>query len=266
MPGTLVSFHAHPDDEAITTGGTIARAAADGHRVVLVFATRGELGEVCDGVLGDGETLAERRTRETLAAAAILGAARVEFLGYRDSGMAGETTNHDDGSFWRADVGEAAERLATILREEAAAVLTVYDDHGGYHHPDHVQVHRVGVRAATLAGTPVVYEATADRDHFMETLAAARVDLGDELPEGMPEPADFADDFSPRDAITTRVDVRAHLGVKRAALGAHASQIDETSLFLAMPDELFARSFGTEWFIRRGAPDGTRETWLFPDA
>jgi len=263
MPGALVSFHAHPDDEAIQTGGTIARAAEAGHRVVLVFATRGELGEVADGFLDPGETLADRRTRECERAAAVLGAARVAFLGYRDSGMAGETANHDDDAFWRADVDDAAARLAAILREEEAEVLTVYDDHGGYHHPDHIQVHRVGVRAAALAGTPRVYEATADRDHFMETLAAAAGELGDDLPDGMPDPAEFADNFSPADAITTRVDVRAYLGVKRAALATHASQIDETSFFLTMPDEVFALAFGTEWFIRRDAPEGTSETWLF---
>jgi LmbE family N-acetylglucosaminyl deacetylase len=185
------------------------------------------------------------------------------FLGYRDSGMAGENSNHDDGSFWGADLDEAAARLAAILAEEAAEVLTVYDDHGGYHHPDHVQVHRVGVRAAELAGTPRVYEATADRDHFMTTLAATRAELGDDLPEGMPDPAEFADNFSPAAVITTRVDVGAYLGVKRAALATHASQIDETSFFLTMPDEVFAVAFGTEWFIRRDAPEGARETWLF---
>jgi len=266
MPGTLVCFHAHPDDEAIQTGGTIARAAHEGHRVVLVFATRGELGEVAEGFLDPGETLSDRRSRECAAAAAILGAARVEFLGYRDSGMAGEPTNDDPDAFWQADVEEAARRLAAILREEAAEVLTVYDDHGGYHHPDHIQVHRVGVRAGELAGTPRVYEATADRDHFMETLrnsAALVEELGIEIPGDLPDPADFEGHFTSSDRITTRVDVADRLAVKRAALRAHASQIDETSFFLAMPDEMFGLAFGTEWFVRRGAPEGLHETWLF---
>jgi LmbE family N-acetylglucosaminyl deacetylase len=266
MPRTLVCFHAHPDDEVIQTGGTIARAAATGHRVVIVFATRGELGEVADGFLDDGESLSERRTRECEAAARILGAARVAFLGYRDSGMAGEPTNHDPAAFWQADLDEAATRLAAILGEEAAEVLTVYDPQGGYRHPDHIQVHRVGVRAAQLAGTARVYEATADRDHFMETIrrsASMAAELGIEVPDDLPDPAEFADHFSPADAITTRVDVRDVLAVKRAALAAHASQIDETSFFRTMPDEIFGMAFGTEWFIRRNAPEGTRETWLF---
>jgi LmbE family N-acetylglucosaminyl deacetylase len=266
VPGTLVCFHAHPDDEGITTGGTIALAAAAGHRVVLVFATRGELGEVSDGVLDPGETLGERRTRETWAAAEILGAARVEFLGYQDSGMAGEPTNDHPGAFWQADLDEAAARLAAIVAEEGAEVLTIYDPHGGYKHPDHIQVHRVGVRAAELTAIPRVYEATADRDHFMETLRSSAdliAELGVEIPGDLPAPEDFADHFSPAAAITTRVDVTDVLAIKRASLAAHASQIDETSFFLAMPDELFARAFGTEWFIRRGAPPGTRESWLF---
>ena len=222
-----------------------------------------------DGFLEPGETLADRRSRECADAAAILGAARVAFLGYRDSGMAGEPTNDDPDAFWQADLEEAAARLAVILVEEDAAVLTVYDERGGYHHPDHIQVYRVGVRAGEIAGTPRVYEATADRDHFIETVAAARATLDDELAETvgeLPDPAEFANNFSPGHVITTRVDVQEHLATKRAALAAHASQIGETSFFVTMPDEMFALAFGTEWFIRRGAPQGTSETWLFaPD-
>ena len=151
---TLVSFHAHPDDECIACGGVIRKAADEGHRVVLVVATRGEQGEVAEGFLADGEALWERRVAETHASAEILGAQRVEFLGYTDSGMMGTPANTAPGSFWTANVDEAAKKLAAILDEEHAEVLTCYDDHGGYGHPDHIQVHRVGLRAAGLAGTP----------------------------------------------------------------------------------------------------------------
>jgi LmbE family N-acetylglucosaminyl deacetylase len=265
VSGTLVSFHAHPDDETIQTGGTIARAAAGGHRVVLVFATRGENGEVDDGFLRDGETLAERRVAETEAAASVLGASRVAFLGYTDSGMAGTPENDVAGSFWQADAEEAASRLAAILLEEDAEVLTVYDDHGGYDHPDHIQVHRVGIRAAELANTPHVYEATMNRDEikrFMVELSGAaehgvtaREELGDpeELTMGMPA-----------EMITTSVDVSEFVDTKRKALTEHRSQVDETSFFLAMPEEHFRLAFGTEWFIRRGAPAGVTEDWIFP--
>src|SRR6185436_922596 len=121
---TLVFFHAHPDDECIATGGTMAKASADGHRVVLVVATKGEHGEVADGFLDPGERLWERRVAETHRAAEILGAHRVEFLGYVDSGMVGTPENDLPGSFWTADVDEAGDRLAAILREEHADVLT----------------------------------------------------------------------------------------------------------------------------------------------
>src|SRR2546423_3596220 len=183
---TLVSFHAHPDDEAIPTGGTLAKAAKDGHRVVLVFGTKGEHGEVEDGFLEPGETPADRRVKETQPSAQILGASRVEFLGYVDSGMMGTPENDAPNSFWQADLDEAAGKLAAILTDENADIVTIYDDHGVYGHPDHIQVYRVGVRAAELAGTPRVYESTANRDAIGGGLREAR-DMGGQLP-GDPDP------------------------------------------------------------------------------
>ncbi|HEY5172898.1 MAG TPA: PIG-L family deacetylase [Acidimicrobiia bacterium] len=259
---TLVTFHAHPDDESIATAGTMARAKAEGHRVVLVVATRGELGEHAPDALAPGETLTDRRVAEQHAAAEVLGVDRVEFLGYRDSGMAGESTNDEDGAFARADVEEAAARLAELLREESADVLTVYDDHGGYGHPDHVQVHRVGVRAAELAGTRRVYESTANRDYIRSLLERR----AGEMPEGpdVPDAAEMNDFGSPASIITTTVDVRDYVDRKHAAMAAHASQIPADSFFLAMPPDAFREAFGAEWFIRRDAPHA-KETWLFDD-
>ena len=246
---TLVSFHAHPDDECIACGGVIRKAHEDGHRVVLVVATRGELGEIPDNFLDEGERLWQRRVVETKASADILGVDRLEFLGYTDSGMMGEPTNDQPGTFWTADVEEAAGRLAAILREEHADVLTAYDDHGGYGHPDHIQVHRVGMRAAELAGVPRVYQATINRDRAL----AGRAERDD-----MPE---LADDFgTPEAQITCAVDVTKFADEKRAAMRAHASQISEQSFFLALPDEAFRFAFGTEWFIRDGQGPGITET------
>ena len=128
---TLVCLHAHPDDEAISTGGLMAAAAAAGHRVILVCATRGEVGEPQDGVLDEGEELWQRRMAEVAASAEVLGAEEPRWLGYHDSGMIGEDTNDAEGSFWTADVDEASERLAAILTEVDADVLTIYDEHGG---------------------------------------------------------------------------------------------------------------------------------------
>lgn len=253
---TLVSFHAHPDDECIACGGVIRKAHEDGHRVVLVVATRGELGEVPDGFLDEGEELWQRRILETQASADILGVDRVEFLGYTDSGMMGEPTNDAPGTFWTADVEEAAAKLAAILQDENADVLTVYDDNGGYGHPDHIQVHRVGVRAAAIAGTPRVYQSTINRDRAMAGRSAFAAANGVEIPE-------LAADFGkPEAEMTCSVDVSAFTGHKRQAMRAHASQISEQSFFLAMPDQAFGFMFGTEWFIRAGQGPGVTETDL----
>jgi LmbE family N-acetylglucosaminyl deacetylase len=229
---------------------------------VLVVATRGEHGEVVDGVLEPGEHLADRRVAETCRAAEILGVARVEFLGYADSGMMGEPTNDAEGSFWSAPLDEAARRIASILEEERADVLTVYDEHGQYGHPDHIQVHRVGVRGAELAKTPRVLEATVNRDYVARLVD----ERGDEVPEigDGPSAAELTTIGMPESMITTTVDVCDVLERKRAAMKAHASQIDESSWFLALPPDAFAAVFGQEWFIRRGAPAGTRETSILP--
>ena len=262
MPYTLVLFHAHPDDEAIATGGTMARAKREGHRVVLVSATRGELGEYAPDALAPGEALVDRRVAELTAAAEILGVDRVEFLGYNDSGMAGEPTNDAPGSFASADIEEAAARLAGILEAEHADVLTVYDENGNYGHPDHIQVHRVGVRAAELAGTRRVYEATANRDHIKRLMEQMREQAGGEVPDA---PTDVDGLGVREDQITTTLDVREFVDLKRAAMVAHASQIPADSFFLQLPLDAFREAFGWEWFIRRDVPRTTRETTLFAD-
>jgi LmbE family N-acetylglucosaminyl deacetylase len=260
---TMVSFHAHPDDECIACGGVIRKAFEEGHRVVLVVATRGERGEVPDGFLADGEELWQRRVAETHASAEILGAQRVEFLGYIDSGMMGTPANNAPGSFWSAPVDEAAKKLAAILQEERADVLTCYDDIGGYGHPDHIQVHRVGMRAAEMAGTPRVYQNTMNRDHiergraaFIEQAAAAGMDVPEDALD------DAADWGKPESVITAAVDVTPYVKYKRRAMRAHPSQIGEASFFLALPDEAFRYGFGTEWFIRDGQGPGITETDL----
>ena len=264
---TLVTFHAHPDDEAIATGGTMTLAADVGHRVVLVTATDGAVGEVADGFLDDGEQLADRRSRELSAAAEIMGVARIVRLGYRDSGMIGTDDNENAEAFWQADLNEAAEKLVAVLREENADVLTVYDDHGGYGHPDHIQVHRVGHRAAEITGTPRVYEATMNRDRIKALRQMARDQGVDDGPAADDVGEDRIEEIGlPDSEITAAVDVSSVLATKEAAMRAHASQIDENSWFLTMPAPVFAKFFGREWF-RRVVPavggDEPREDSLF---
>lgn len=258
---TVTFFHAHPDDEAIATGGTMALLADEGHRVVLVTATRGELGEIPDGLLGPGESLADRRTAELSEAGRILGVARQCLLGYMDSGMEGEESNRRPGCFAAADPDEAAAALAGVLVEEGSDVLVVYDEHGGYGHPDHVKVHQVGMRAAARAGTPVVYMCTMDRDFFQELIRQS-ADA-----EWAPPDVTDAEDFTmgePASRITTEIDVTRWIDRKRRAMRAHASQIGDTSFFLTMPADVFASVWGQEWYIRTKpasapASDGRRE-------
>ncbi len=252
---TLVCFHAHPDDEAIGTGGLMLKAAAAGHRVVLVTATNGEQGEPQPGVLADGERLADRRLVELARSAEILGAELV-LLGYEDSGMIGEPANDNPDCFWRADVEVAAERLAAILRDVDADVLTIYDDHGLYGHPDHIQVHRVGRRAAELAGVEHVYMGTVNRDRARAGFAAMR--------ESMPEQPDaIEEEFSEEEFETFgmvendlafEIDVTSHIDDKRRALSMHRSQVSPDDFFMSMPPEAFAAMFGYESY---GIPDRT---------
>jgi LmbE family N-acetylglucosaminyl deacetylase len=170
--------------------------------------------------------------------------------------MMGEPSNDAPGSFWTASVEEAAEKLAAILREENADVLTHYDDHGFYGHPDHIQVHRVGTRAAELAGTKRVYQSTGNRDR----MRAGRIRSDDE------NTLDFDETIgTPEAELTTSVDVAKYVTTKRAAMRTHASQISDQSFFLSMSDDMFELAFGTEWFIRVGAEPGITEHDIMAD-
>lgn len=261
MTRTLVAFHAHPDDEALLTSGTMAKAAAEGHRVVLVIATDGALGLASDE-FRDGAGLAEVRLGEARESAAALGVARVEWLGYADSGHDGPVPADPPGRvrFCRAPLEEAAERLAAILRTERADVLLTYDAQGGYGHRDHVRVHEVGARAAEIARltsntpTPRVLEATVPRD----TIARAVRWVGRvyRYPDEF-DPGTFERSFTARADITHRIDVRSHIAAKRASMRAHVSQAtndgsqggDRTlAAFLRIPRPLYDVVFGREWF------------------
>ncbi len=258
---TLVTFHAHPDDECMVTGGTIARAAAEGHRVVLVVATGGEMGEYPDGFVSGPEELAVARREELARSAEILGVSRVVHLAYRDSGMAGTESNQDPRCFARADVTEAARRLATILGEESADVITVYDANGGYGHPDHMMVHRVGIAAAHMAGVGEIFQATMNRDHMLGLMEAAAKEYPEMVPADMRAEFEANPFGTPAAEIDTEVDVSPYLSRKLESLKAHASQIGSTGFALRFPEDAFAAAFSTEWFIS-ATPGGERRTWL----
>lgn len=260
-----MSFHAHPDDEALLTGGTLARAAAEGHRVVLVTATDGDAGLAEPGPAGI--SLGERRLSELRRAADALGCAAVICLDRLDSGSTTPVPERSDGRtpFALLDPAEPAAQLAEILRAEGADVLTSYDPAGGYGHPDHVQVHRVARLAATQAGTPVVLEATVDRALLVRvaTLMARIPGLKRLIPADR-----FASAYLDRAELTHEVDVRAHLRAKKAALAAHHSQstgagVRTVGLLLKLPTPLFRRVLGREWFREVGVPGGQLSDDIF---
>ncbi len=256
---TLVAVHAHPDDEALLTAGTMAKAAAAGHRVVLVLATNGDLG-LTDAATAAGD-LGAQRLAEAERSARVLGVARGEWLGYADSGLGPQLYDDPPGRtrFVRAPAPEAAERLAAILRQERADVLLSYDARGGYGHRDHVRVHEVAALAAAEAGTPRLLEATIPRD-----LLAAAVRLSARVYRYPPEfdIDGFCSAFSARREITHRIDVIRYAAAKRASMRAHASQAraddaDRTlAAFLRIPRPAYDLIFGREWFRDPAHPPG----------
>lgn len=252
---TVMALHAHPDDEVLLTGGTLAMLAAAGHRVRVVFATDGAAGLATHPGPGLGGT----RATEARAASAALGLEPPLWLGYADSG---ELAARPPGAFADADVDEAARQLAEILVGERADVLLIYDEAGGYGHPDHRQVHRVGMAAARRAGSPRVLQATVDRTTLRRVLTVLRLVPG--LPEAFTAERLWGG-FTARENITHRLDVGSHCAAKRNALAAHVSQasgggeLRTLALLLRLPKPLFGRAFRYEWFredalVKAGPP------------
>jgi N-acetyl-1-D-myo-inositol-2-amino-2-deoxy-alpha-D-glucopyranoside deacetylase len=258
---TLLLVHAHPDDEAIPTGATMALYARDGARVHLVTCTRGERGEVVDESLahlrGDPEALAERRVAELADALTELGGAGHDWLGgagrWWDSGMVGTPDNDDPRAFHRADPAETTRAMVEIVRRVRPDVLVAYDENGGYGHPDHIQAHRVAMAALDPAAdpgyAPELGEPWSVRKVYWsvipkETVARLAEDAGFTISDEMPGVSD--------DMITAQVDGREFVPAKVAALRAHHSQVDLTNGFFSR----FAHrpEFGLEHYqLVRGA-------------
>jgi N-acetyl-1-D-myo-inositol-2-amino-2-deoxy-alpha-D-glucopyranoside deacetylase len=269
----LLLVHAHPDDESIGTGATMAKYAAEGAGVTLVTCTLGELGEVIPAGLAElaadrEDRLGEYRIGELAAACAALGVTDHRFLGgpgrWRDSGMMGLDTNDVPGCFWQADLDEAAGELLTVIREVGPQVLVSYDDNGFYGHPDHIQAHRVARRAFELAdGQVSKFYATA----VPKSVLAAAIDLArdDDAAGGAAGGGvDFSQVESVEDLpfgtadedVTTEIDATAFLDVKLAAMRAHATQIAVNSPFFALSNNLGQRAFGREYYTLLAGPRG----------
>jgi LmbE family N-acetylglucosaminyl deacetylase len=246
---TIVAFHAHADDVVLLTGGTIAALAADGHRVIIVVA--------CDGMWAG---LGARQMRELRASAAILGARDVVHLGYADSGHGPVLFEDPPGKtrFARADLEEAAQKLAALLADERADLLLSYDPQGGNGLRDHVRVHHVGARAAELAGVRVA-EATMPRE-LIARLAWLLIALRLLTRHRLDEMRGYG---TPRSAITHRVNVRRYAARKQAALAAHQTPLSSgaraAGLYRALarsPRPVFQVACGTEWFAEPGGWTG----------
>ncbi|MEZ3177661.1 N-acetyl-1-D-myo-inositol-2-amino-2-deoxy-alpha-D-glucopyranoside deacetylase [Streptomyces pimonensis] len=270
----LLLVHAHPDDESINNGATMARYAAEGAHVSLVTCTLGERGEVIPPELAhlSGAALGGHRLGELREAMRALGVADFRLLGgagrYCDSGMTGLPDNDDPGCFWQADVDRAAGLLAEVILEVRPQVLVTYDDHGGYGHPDHIQAHRVAMRAVELAAergwdVPKVYWNRVPRSVAEESFAR----LDNDLP-GLPfEKAAVVGDVPgvvADERVTTGIDGTAYAAAKAAAMRAHATQITVAEPYFALSNELAQPLFTTEYYelVRGGRPE-ERESDLF---
>ncbi len=266
----LLLVHAHPDDESIETGATMAAYAASGAQVTLVTCTLGELGEVIPPGLahlsaGTGDALGAHRIGELAAACAALGVRDHRFLGgpgrWRDSGMMGLPANAAPGCFWQAGLAEAAADLADVICEVRPQVVVTYDERGFYGHPDHIKAHRVTRRALTLAADAAAgpwrvgkFYATA----MPRSVLAEAIKLGAAAPPGFREVGSVADlPFGvPDEQVTTEIDGRAQLAAKAAAMRAHATQIVVDGEFFALSDGAGQRVGGCEYYTLLTGPRG----------
>ncbi|MFI6942151.1 N-acetyl-1-D-myo-inositol-2-amino-2-deoxy-alpha-D-glucopyranoside deacetylase [Streptomyces sp. NPDC050418] len=283
---SLLLVHAHPDDESINNGTTMARYAAEGARVTLVTCTLGEEGEVIPDDLahlapGRENALGTHRIAELAQAMKELGVADHRFLGgtgrYRDSGMMGLATN--EAGFWGADLDEAAAELVAVIREVRPQVLVTYDENGGYGHPDHIKAHRVALRAAALAaeqafrrdlGEPhaiaKVYYNRVPRSVAEERFEVLRGALG-HLPWAEAAVIDDVPGVVDDAAVTTKIAGSRYCGVKAAAMRAHATQIEVLEPWFALSNMLAQPLFTDEYYElvqgESGAADGQLEDDLF---
>jgi N-acetyl-1-D-myo-inositol-2-amino-2-deoxy-alpha-D-glucopyranoside deacetylase len=287
-PGGVLFVHAHPDDESMSSGGTIARLVAGGVRVDLVTCTDGAEGEIHDPTLDHDEArprLAEIRAAELACSVAALGngAVHQHLLGYRDSGMMGTEANGHPDAFWQADLADAAARLIEIVREARPAAIVTYDENGNYGHPDHINAARIAreaYRASQGEAWQVsrFYEIAFARERWFELMRAMK-ERGIALPWDLDEAVDAppADELNPsnaaaaaqvgdaieseesdaiefgrsEDEITTRVDVSAHLDAKRRSMDCHKTQRQDLGWLLDLPDDLADGAIDTEYFVLR---------------
>lgn len=269
---TFLAVHAHPDDEASSTGGTYRLLADQGVRTVLVTCTNGECGDALDGAKPDadhhdGDEVAKIRAVELDNAVEILGIDRLVRLGYRDSGMKGWPQNDDPDSFWQTPVDVAAERLAAIILDERPQVIMTYNEFGFYGHPDHIQAHRVTVAALKLLDYEPTLVFNAIPESMMQRMRErweqeererAEADAAKGIVRNREPASEDEEEIemgTPDDQIDVAVDISAINDAKFEALAAHQSQIAD-SFWMKMGREQFKATMTTEWFVRATNPLG----------
>lgn len=266
----LLLVHAHPDDESINNGATMAKYIAAGASVTLVTCTRGEEGEVLLPGLAhlasdEQDALGDHRVTELAAAMRELGVTDHRFLGgasrsWRDSGMMGTPQNENPTTFWQADLDEAARELVEVILEIKPQVMVTYDEFGGYGHPDHIQAHRVAMRAAELAADPSadgrawqvskIYWNTMPRSVLAAGMAAMKEAGTDFFGMETVEDVPFA---KPDEFVTSAIDGTQFVDQKMAALAAHATQITMDGPFFALSNLLGTKVWGMEYYtLARG--------------
>ena len=279
--GGVLFVHAHPDDESMGTGGTIARLVAEGIRVDLVTCTDGAEGEIHDPTLDADEArprLAQIRADELACSVDALGSGAIHhhMLGYRDSGMIGTDANAHPDSFWQSDLDEATRRLTEIVRAAQPSVIVSYDENGNYGHPDHINAARIARQAYQASRGEAwqvarFYEIAFSREHWTELMSTMK-ERGIALPwnrdEDAAEESNDDTEFGRSDAeVTTRVDVSRHLDAKRRSMDCHKTQRQDLGWLLDLPDDLADQAIDTEYYVLRwlngsDVPSTHREAWL----
>ena len=272
---TLLIVHAHPDDESISTGGVLAKYAADGVRTVLTYCTRGEAGDILNPEFVSpkpGLSITEIRAIELEKAVNVLDVKSVHFLGYRDSGMAGTPENHHPEAFARADKQKATARLVEIIRRVRPHVIVTYNEKGTYLHPDHIMANRVTLRA---------FKASGDRDYnireglepwqpsklYFTAIPLERIRRMHRIIVERGEEPGFDPEVlgTPEENISAIIDVRRFLSRKLEALNCHLSQMNPNGIFRRMPEKLREEAMGYEHFecVLGCTPSNGKETDLF---
>ncbi|MGI8549499.1 MAG: PIG-L family deacetylase [Dehalococcoidia bacterium] len=261
---TLMFVHAHPDDEAFGSAGTLTRYSAEGAQTCLVVSTRGEVGEIHDPDLDEAEArprLGQIREEELRRAVEILGVTHLDFLGYEDSGMVGTPENTNLRCFHQSSLDEAAGRLVALIRRYRPQVVVSYGEDGGYNHPDHVRTHLVTACAFQDAGNPLRFPeageawqpqklyGTGFSRKAMRSLWDAMRERGVRWPfgeDGDEEPPNWG---SPDERLTATIDVSAYVPKTRQALRQHRTQFDPDGPWMNLADDLAVLAFGREYFV-----------------